>query len=100
MDENCHVDPMQKQPSSEELARIEATSLAIQGMGCPNCAMRVRNSLLAVSGVSTAYVDHMMGSAKIQFNPSMASITELVQAVSDAGGDGRHEYFAQALPAG
>jgi copper chaperone CopZ len=98
MDENCHVDPIQKEPSSEELASNEATSLAIRGMGCPNCAMRVRNSLLALEGVSTAYVDHAIGLANVMFNPNMASIADIVKAVSDAGGDGRHEYFARALP--
>jgi copper chaperone CopZ len=61
-------------------------------MGCPNCAARVRNSLISLKGVVDAEVDHTIGMAEVVFNPSLTAIPALIEAVARAGGDGRHEY--------
>ena len=91
-DRNCYVEAIQKEPRAEELSHIERKWLAVRGMGCPNCSNRVRNSLLELDGVSAAQVDHRRGVAIVDFNPTMATVFDLVRAVSAAGGDGRHEY--------
>jgi hypothetical protein len=54
MDDNCHVDPVQKTPTVEERQKVQTILLIVRGMGCPNCAARVRNSLLALNGVIDA----------------------------------------------
>lgn len=69
--------------------------LAISGMGCANCAARVRNNLLQLHGVVEAMVDHMNGAARVVYNNTMLKESDLVQAVVRAGGDGHHNYFAQ-----
>lgn len=94
MDENCHVDPIEKTPTAEERRAATTTHLAVLGMGCPNCAARVRNSLVSQHGVIDAVVDHTAGLAHVRFNPNLTTIAALVQAVARAGGDGRHEYRA------
>jgi copper chaperone CopZ len=97
MDENCHVEPLQKTATAEEQQTTTSALLAVWGMGCPNCAARVRNSLLAVHGVIDAKVDHNIGMADVVFNPSLTAIPALIDAVARAGGDGRHEYRARSL---
>ena len=98
MDENCFVEPIYKDPASEEQTKKAArATLAVSGMGCSNCANRVRNSLLALYGVVDAYVDHTAGIAQVSFNPNMETIDDLIQAVTLAGGDDRHEYSARLL---
>ena len=94
---NCHVDPIEKTATAEELENTAVVYLAIFGMGCPRCAMRVRNSLLTVYGVSDAYVDHIMGVGKIVFAPNLTTLSVLIDAVARAGNDGRHEYWAALL---
>jgi copper chaperone CopZ len=94
MSEHCHVEPVQKVATIEELAASTTVVLMVWGMGCPNCAARVRNSLLSVNGATQAYVDHTLGMAKVVFNPNLTTIAELISAVGRAGGDGRHEYRA------
>lgn len=96
MDENCHVDPIQKMPTAEEQATIQTVLLAVRGLGCPNCAARVRNSLLSLNGVIDAEVSHTIGVARVEFNPDLTDIPALANAVAQAGGDGRHEYRAWA----
>lgn len=96
MDANCHVDPIQKTPSTEERAAVQTTLLAVRGLGCPNCASRVRNSLLSLNGVADAYVNHATGTAEVEFNPNLTDIAALVNVVAQAGGDGRHQYTAWA----
>ncbi len=95
MDENCHVDPIQKTATSDEQQTVTTALLAVWGMGCPNCAARVRNSLIALTGVVEAYVDHTAGMAQVNFNPNLTNLPALVEAVARAGDDGRHEYRAQ-----
>ena len=97
MDDNCHVEPAEKTASAEERQTAVTALLAVWGMGCPNCAARVRNSLLSLHGVVEADVDHAAGLAQVNFNPDLADIPALVGAVARAGGDGRHEYRARLL---
>jgi copper chaperone CopZ len=97
VDENCHVDALHKAPSVEERREHAAAILAVQGMGCPNCANRVRNSLLQVYGVLSVDIALEVGMARVSFNPVLAGVTDLTRAVAAAGGDGRHEYRAQVI---
>ncbi len=97
MDENCHVDPIQKTPTAEELVTVNTVVLSVWGMGCPNCAARVRNGLLSSLGVIEADVDHTLGMAKVVFNPDLSTVATLIEAVARAGADGRHQYGAQLL---
>lgn len=97
MDTDCHVEPIQKMLTAEEQNKVELALLAVSGMGCSNCANRVRNSLLSLYGVVDAYVDHSAGVAQVSFNPAIETIDELISAVAHAGGDGRHTYGAKLL---
>ncbi len=97
MDENCHVEPVQKIATAEEQQATTVMLLGVQGMGCPNCAARVRNSLLGLKGVIEAEVDHATGTADVEFNPKLVTIAALFDAVARAGNDGRHRYQAYRL---
>jgi len=97
VDDNCYVEPAQKIVTDEERQKVEMALLTVWGMGCPNCAARVRNSLLSLYGVIEAYVDHVFGMAQVVFNPELATVEALLLAVARAGNDGRHEYGAQLL---
>ena len=97
MDENCHVEPMQKISTVEEQQATALIMLGVQGMGCPNCAARVRNSLLGLKGVTEADVDHLTGTAGVEFNPNLVAVPALLEAVRQAGNDGRHRYQAFRL---
>jgi copper chaperone CopZ len=97
MEEGCHVDALHKAPSVEERRERATAILAVAGMGCPNCATRVRNSLLQVYGVVSADIALEAGRAEVVFNPLLAGPDDLRHAVAAAGGDGRHEYLAQVI---
>lgn len=95
--EHCHVEPIEKTASQEELQQQNQVLLSVLGMGCPNCAARVRNSILNLHGVISADVDHVRGLAKVSYNPQLTDVGALTGAVARAGNDGRHEYRALAL---
>ena len=97
MDDNCYVEPAQKIVTDEERQKVEMALLTVWGMGCPNCAARVRNSLLSLKGVVNACIDHTVGIAGVVFNPELATVEMLISAVARAGNDGRHEYSARLL---
>jgi hypothetical protein len=56
--------------------------------------MRIHNSLVKLQGVVDAYVDHHAGIAQVVFNPNMIDTPALIDAVAEAGNDGRHGYQA------
>ncbi len=94
MDEKCHVEPLEKTPSVEEQRTTTSALLVVGGMGCPNCAARVRNSLLALTGVVGAQVMLETSTADITYNPDLTDVPALIEAVTQAGADGRHHYHA------
>ena len=73
------------------------TFLQVWGMGCANCANKVRKSRISQNEVIEAIVQHTIGLAQIAFNPQMITVDGLISAVVAAGGDGRHEYAARCL---
>lgn len=93
MSHNCHVEPVQKSATTEERATTATVVLEIVGMGCPNCAMRVRNSLVSLYGVVEAQVDHTEGIAKVSYNPDVLRIVDLADGVAAAGKDNGHRYL-------
>ncbi len=97
MDANCHVEPVQKINSLDERKNLATVGLTVWGMGCINCAIRVRNALLALVGVVEADVDHTTGFAFVEYSPSLVSVPSLLQAVAQAGDNNRHKYIAMFL---
>ncbi len=97
MDQDCHVEPLQKSFSDEDFDEAHMATLAIWGMGCPNCAMRVRNSLLRLDGVVSADIDFERGLAFVDYVPTKTDPHALILAVASAGDDGRHNYHAASI---
>ena len=50
MEQNCHVEPVNKTVLDGVLSTADHIHLMVAGMGCQNCAMRVRNSLVRMAG--------------------------------------------------
>lgn len=96
-DQNCHVDPLEKPLNRQALASAQAAILAVSGMGCPTCAMRVHNGLLQLDGVLMAQIFLEKGMAAVAFDDQRVSTSDLLRAVGAAGNDGRHHYVAHIL---
>lgn len=94
---NCHVEPLEKPLDQAALSTAQAAILTVSGMGCPRCAMRVRNGLLGLDGVLLVNVILEMGIAAVAFVPEETTQASLVKAVAGAGNDGRHHYEAHLL---
>lgn len=95
--ENCHVDPLEKPLDEAALAKAMAAYLAVWGMGCPRCAMRVRNGLLSLEHVLFADVFLEKGLAIVAYDPERVTPDDLMMAVTLAGNDGRHNYRARVV---
>ncbi len=107
MEEQCHtrpggqcqgVEPEKKDASVDDLQDAHIVGLTVQGMGCVNCATRVRNSLLVLDGVVSADVDWERGLALVDYVPARTNVDTLLHAVATAGNDGHHNYSAQVIP--
>jgi len=100
MDENCYVEPIYKGVvSADQLQKADTATLVVWGMGCANCVTRVRNSLLLLDGVYGVDVYLNMAVAEVSYNQEKISAHQLVETVSAAGNDGRHQYRAELVAA-
>jgi copper chaperone len=97
MDDNCYVEPVYKKPTTDQIRNSDSALLAIEGMGCQNCVTRVRNSLLSLNGVYAADVYLNMAMAEVSYDSEKVTGEMLMEAVSQAGNDGRHEYRAEIV---
>ena len=97
MDQNCHVEPIQKTVLESVLRNADTILLAVSGMGCPNCAARVRNGLVSLDGVHHAEIYLEAGIVEVYFDGSKVTLEMLINAVAAAGNDGRHHYEAEIV---
>ena len=95
--ENCHVEPLEKPLDRKVLASAEVAFLKVTGMGCPNCATRVRNALLRLKGVLYVDVSLARGMAAAAFRSEQVTTGDLAAAVANAGNEAHHHYQARLL---
>ncbi|MDP1743691.1 MAG: heavy metal translocating P-type ATPase [Candidatus Amesbacteria bacterium] len=67
------------------MKKTERISLAISGMHCSSCANIIERQLKKVAGVSEARVNFASEKASIVYDPSLAKIIDLENAVAKAG---------------
>ncbi|MFU8887211.1 MAG: heavy-metal-associated domain-containing protein [Trueperaceae bacterium] len=97
---DCHVTPSVKPVDERALRDARSARLAIDGIGCEHCAVRVQNALLALHAVLRADVDADSSEAIVAFDPLRTDVPGLLEAVAGAGNDGRHHYRARVLEVG
>lgn len=97
MDHNCHVEPIQKAVLDSVLTNADKALLAVSGMGCINCAARVRNGLVSLAGVHEVEVDLSTGFVEVYYDGIKVTIEMLINGVSRAANDGRHHYEASIV---
>lgn len=97
MSDNCHVEPIRKTALDHVIQNADRILLSVSGMGCANCATRVRNSLLSLNGVHEANVMLNMRMAEVYFDQKKVNPNAIIQAVTAAGNDGRHNYLASVV---
>jgi copper chaperone CopZ len=95
----CSVSAIEKPVDPDALHGSAVAVLRVAGMGCGNCANRVRNGLLGLPGVLAARVDLAEGLVRVNFTPQGIELQRLLDAVSDSGNDGHHEYRATLVEA-
>lgn len=60
-------------------------TLPVEGMRCEHCVQTVRLALNSVAGVTNCHVDLARGLADVEYDASVATRIQLVQAVEQAG---------------
>lgn len=92
---DCYVEPLEKPLNEAAIDNAKAAYLAVWGMGCSRCAMRVRNGLLRLEHILFAEAFLEKGLAIAAYDPQGASTDDLITAVAKAGNDSRHNYRAK-----
>ncbi len=83
-------------PAAETTRTAE---LAVSGMTCASCVLRVEKKLKKVSGVADAAVNLATERATVTYDPALATPESLVQAVENAGYGAQLEAVDEPLAA-
>jgi len=67
------------------MSNEQDTILEVQGMTCPSCIRHVTSALTNLEGVAKVDVKLRDGIVVIKHDTSQAPITQLIDALSDAG---------------
>lgn len=85
MEEFAHVEPIKKMVSMDQRRDADRVWLSIEGMSCPDCAIRVRNGLISLEGVYAADVYLGMALAEVFYDSRKVSTNIIQSAVQRAG---------------
>lgn len=91
------VDPIASKAAAETLSGAQSVDLAIAGMGCSNCANRIRNALLAIPPVLEVRVNVPSSLAHVWYDGSRIGIAEIVAAVGVIGETTHHRFIAEPV---
>lgn len=94
MQDQCYVEPIASITTADEPTEARIIRLMVSGMGCANCATRVRNNLVRLDGVVSADVDWQSGLTFVDYIPARVTPDDLLRAVAQAGDGVRHQYAA------
>jgi copper chaperone CopZ len=64
---------------------MQTIDLPVGGMRCTSCVDTIESGLRRVPGVQTASVDLAAAQATITYDPAIARVNQLIQAIEDAG---------------
>ncbi len=64
---------------------LETVSLTVSGMKCAGCEASVKNTLLALDGVSSASADHKQQLVTLEFDKDSISVQQISAAIMAAG---------------
>ena len=95
MDQNCHAELVNKTSVTDRFFQADYILLAVQGMGCPNCATCIQESLLMLDGVYSVDVYLNMAMAEVSFDGQKVSAERLVEGVPRCSKDGCYRFYAQ-----
>src|SRR5919106_1766731 len=64
---------------------MQTIELPIRGMTCASCVATIERGLRRVPGVQTAAVDLAAAQATVTYDPTVAQVNDLIQAIEEAG---------------
>jgi Cu+-exporting ATPase len=74
-----------KEPQLDPSRKKHQTTLALEGMTCVSCAMRIEKGLLKLPGVTEASVNFAAEQATIISDPGQAGLEQMIQKIETLG---------------
>jgi copper chaperone CopZ len=75
----------EKATMQSDVSRDQFALIRIEGMHCHKCEVAIRKALMNFVGVHEVEVDFASGQASVLYNPRVATIPQMMEAVQEAG---------------
>lgn len=99
MHQNTQVLRLEPRSACPPMWDLSAVRLRIDGMGCAQCAERVRAGLVASPGVRGARVELASATASVVFDPARLSVDQVMEIIERTGTTSGHAYVAAPVSA-
>jgi copper chaperone len=63
----------------------QKATISIEGMNCQHCVQTVHKALADVAGVTKVEVDLPQKAARVEYDPTAATVGKMMQAVQTSG---------------
>ena len=77
--------PAQESATPAVAARLETTIFRVEHMTCATCPITVKTAMSRVTGVASVDVDFESKTAKVRFDPAVATPERIAAASTNAG---------------
>lgn len=66
-------------------SQSDSARLVIEGMHCVSCSLNVDGTLEDLPGVTKAHTDYAKGISKVEYEPGLITVDEMISAVESLG---------------
>ncbi len=80
----CGVSTNASEPVVEAVSLVTAV-FKVEGMTCASCEVSIRTAAGKLDGVHSVDVDHVIGAAKVQYDPAKITPAAIVEAITNLG---------------
>ncbi len=68
-----------------DVSRDQFALIRIEGMHCHRCEVAITKALMNFVGIHEVEVDFASGQASVLYNPRIATVSQMMEAVNEAG---------------
>lgn len=73
------------QIKDDQLGAMKTVNLRLKGMSCAGCANKIERIIKGIAGVSECNVNFAMETSTVKYNPQIANVEKIQQAVAKSG---------------
>jgi Cu+-exporting ATPase len=85
VEQNFQIGGQETLTMPNDVSRDQFALIRIEGMHCHRCEVAITKALMNFVGIHEVEVDFASGQASVLYNPRIATVSQMMEAVNEAG---------------